>query len=135
VHEYGIMRELVARLGKDARELGGQRVMEVRLRRGSVYSEAALRRAFAALVPGTPLAGAQLVIEGFVEVRACEGCGRARRVTAADVVDHVCVCPDCGAAGHVDEAYGLEVLAVTAEETPAGGAARPASPDVAPSTS
>ena len=120
MHEYGIMRELVARLARDARSLGGQRVMEVRLRRGSAYAEEALRGAFAALVPGTPLAGAQLVIEEFAEVGACESCGRRRRVTAADVVDHVCVCPECGAACHVDETFGLEVLAVTAEEPPAG---------------
>jgi Zn finger protein HypA/HybF involved in hydrogenase expression len=120
VHEYGIMRELVTRLGKDAQALGGQRVMEVRLRRGSVYSENALRRAFASLVPGTPLAGAHLVVEEFSEIRACEGCGCQRRIAAADVTDHVYICPDCGAACHVDEAYGLEVLAVTAEEPPAG---------------
>jgi Zn finger protein HypA/HybF involved in hydrogenase expression len=120
VHEYGIMRELVARLGKDAQALGGQRVMEIRLRRGSVYSEEALRRAFATLAAGTPLAGAHLVIEEFSAIRACEACGGERRIAAEDVADHVYVCPDCGATCHVDEAYGLEVLAVTAEEPPAG---------------
>lgn len=120
MHEYGIMRELVARLGRDAAALGGQRVMEVRLRRGSVYAEEALRRAFATLTAGTPLAGARLVIEEFSALRACEGCGRERRIGAGDVAGHVFVCPDCGATCHVDDAGGLEVLAVTAEEPPAG---------------
>lgn len=121
MHEYGIVRELVARLARDVAGLGsGQKVMEVRLRCGCTYCKDSLRRAFAMVAPGTPLAEATLVIEEFSEVRACDGCGSRQRIAVEDIREHEYVCPECGTRRHVDEAYGLEVLAVTVEESPEG---------------
>jgi Zn finger protein HypA/HybF involved in hydrogenase expression len=122
MHEYGIVRDLMERIQS---ELAGRTVKQVRLRRGSTFAEAPLRQAFAILAAGTPLAGAALVVEEFSEQVLCGSCSTRRTITADDLIGHLFICPECGAAREIDEAHGLELLEVTLEEPPsrqAGGA-------------
>ena len=112
MHEYGVVRELVERILAALQD--GPGVKEVRVRRCSTFAEGPLRQAFEMLARGTPLEGAALEVEELVVEVTCGQCGISRTVTADDLVGHFYICADCGAAREIEEAHGLELLAVTA---------------------
>lgn len=116
MHEFGVAEELVREIARRAERDGVRHVREVRVRRSSVFAEGPLRQAFEILTLGTPLEGAALAVEEVSVEHVCEGCGRARRLTCDDLIGHVFICPDCGTAREIDEAHGLEVLGVTADD-------------------
>lgn len=117
MHEFGVVENLVRSLERQLAEAGVERVAVVRFRRGSAFSDDALRQAFEMLSPGTPLAGAVLQVETVNLEFACK-CGHQQVITSDDLVGHMFICPGCGAVREVDESHDLELLGVT----PASGA-------------
>jgi Zn finger protein HypA/HybF involved in hydrogenase expression len=114
MHEFGIVEGIVRGLLPQLAAQGVERVSEVHFRRGSAFSEDALRQAFAATAAGTPLAGARLKIDTVNLDYVCS-CGHQQVITSDDLEGHMFICPVCGAVHEVDEAHDLELVSVTAE--------------------
>jgi Zn finger protein HypA/HybF involved in hydrogenase expression len=89
------------------------RVSQVSFRRGSAFSEDALRQAFEVFSKDTPLQGAELLIETVNLEHRCV-CGYEQVITSDDLIGHMFVCPMCGTMREVDEAHDLELLHVVA---------------------
>ncbi len=113
MHEFSIVQQLVDQLVKEAKTRGASEVKEVHLRRGSTFAEAPLRQSFQILSENTPLQNAELVIEEFSVEYKCESCGHQQIISADDLIGHLFVCPECGAAHEIEEAHGLELVSVT----------------------
>ncbi|MCX7020294.1 MAG: hydrogenase maturation nickel metallochaperone HypA [bacterium] len=114
MHEFSIVQSLVRQLAEDAGNKGADRVLKVRLRRGSTFSEDALLQAFEVASRQTILEGAELIIETVKLDHTC-ACGHRQLVMADDLIGHMFVCPKCGeiseCAGHMD----LELIDVIIE--------------------
>jgi Zn finger protein HypA/HybF involved in hydrogenase expression len=93
---------------------GAARVTSVRFKRGSAFSEEALRQAYESLTAGTVLAGAPLQIDTVNLDFKCQ-CGHEQVVTSDDLMGHMFVCPRCGAMKEIDEAHDLELVELVAE--------------------
>ncbi|HPP00422.1 MAG TPA: hydrogenase maturation nickel metallochaperone HypA [bacterium] len=115
MHEYSIVEQIVNQILAAMREQGVDQVKLVHLRRGSTFSEEALRQAFAMLTPGTPLASAQLIIEEYTVEWTCPSCGCRQTVSADDMIGHLAVCGECGYGEGVDESHGLELVKVVVD--------------------
>lgn len=112
MHEFSIVQQLIEKLQA---ELGRQNVTvvkKVHLRRGSTFAEEPLRQAFQILSENTPLQNAELVIEEFAVEFACASCGHKQAISADDLIGHLFLCPQCGKPTEIEEAHGLELLAV-----------------------
>ncbi len=121
MHEFGITESIVTSLLADLKQKGVESVSEVQFRRGSAFSEDALRQAFGALSAGTILEGAKLSIETVNLVHNC-GCGYTQVITSDDLIGHMFVCPQCGLMREIDEAHDLELIGVKtgkSEDAPA----------------
>lgn len=114
MHEFGIVEGIVSSVLPQLEASRVTRVTEIKFRRGSAFSEQALRQAYAATTSGTPLEGVQLTIETVNLDYNCS-CGYQQVITSDDLMGHMFVCPDCGAVTEVDEAHDLELLEVVAE--------------------
>ena len=112
MHELAAVEETVTWLSGELAARGIERVTAVRFQRGSTFAEEALRQGFIMSSVGTPLEGADVVID-VAEVSVSCACGRQQAVTADDLLGHLFVCPDCGAVQEVEEADDLRVLDVT----------------------
>ena len=115
MHEYGIVESCVQQLLVELPKRGAKKVLAVRFRRGSAFSEEALRMAFAALSKDTMLEGAVLNIETVNLDYQCK-CGHKQVITSDDLVGHMYICPDCGSTREVDESHDLELLDLEIEE-------------------
>jgi Zn finger protein HypA/HybF involved in hydrogenase expression len=115
MHEFAIVqslvRELIDHLGRE----GIEKVASVRLRRGSTFSDEALRQSYLALSKGTILEGSELSVE-MVNLNFRCPCGHAQVITSDDLVGHMFVCPACGKVKEIDEAHDLELVDVVAEK-------------------
>ncbi|MCG3198034.1 MAG: hydrogenase maturation nickel metallochaperone HypA [Candidatus Omnitrophica bacterium] len=112
MHEFSIVESLVQALLPEVERAGGGKVQSVRFRRGSAFSEDALRQAFEALALGTPLEGATVDVETVNRVFNCPTCRHSQVVTSQDLMDHLFVCPKCGFVEEIEEAHDLELLEV-----------------------
>ena len=115
MHEMSVVQQMVASLDRELARQGVLRALQVRVRRASAFSEQALRQAFALYTPGTRLEGAVLEVETVDTQVTCTQCGHTETVAAEDVVNHMVVCPHCGALQLVDEAHELVLVDVTVE--------------------
>lgn len=115
-HEFSIVEAVVGGLLDTVYQHNIDRVTEVRFRRGSAFSEAALRQAFEVLSRGTPLEGAALKIDTVNLDYTCI-CGRQQVITSDDLIGHMFVCPDCGHLHEVDEAHDLEFISAVAADS------------------
>ncbi|MFB3786869.1 MAG: hydrogenase maturation nickel metallochaperone HypA [bacterium] len=115
MHEYSIVEQIVDQVLTAMREQGVERVKSVHLRRGSTFSEEALRQAYDMLTPGTPLESAELIIEEYTVEWTCPSCGHRQTVEADDMIGHLAVCGECGYGEAVDESHGLELIKVVME--------------------
>ncbi len=115
MHEMSVVQHLIESLDRELAQQGATRVLQVRLRRGSTFSEEALHQAFALYAPGTRLAEAELVVESVATRLTCDRCGHTRTVASQDVVHHLVACPSCGALQTLDEAHELTLVDVTLE--------------------
>ncbi len=114
MHEFDIVQSLIDALLPQLEERGVTKVVALRFRRGSTFSEEALQQAFTALSQGTVLEGAELIVEATETPFKCE-CGYQQVLTHDDLVGHMFVCPQCGHPQEIDEAHELELLEVIAE--------------------
>lgn len=115
MHEMSVVQHLIEALDRELARQGVRRALQVRVRRGSAFSSQALEQAFALYTPGTRLEGAALEVE-TVETRiTCTRCGHSEVVSAEDVVNHMVLCPACGALQLVDDAHELALVDVTVE--------------------
>lgn len=114
-HEFGIVDALVGGLLQQLEDEKVASVALVRFRRGSAFSEDALRQAFSALAPNTPLEKARLEIETVNLDHEC-ACGHKQVINSDDLIGHMFVCPVCGTIREVDEAHDLELLEVVVAE-------------------
>jgi hydrogenase nickel incorporation protein HypA/HybF len=113
MHELSIALGILDVAAEEAERRGG-RVTAVHLRLGllSGVVKEALRSAYELAREGTPLAGAELVVEEVPAVAYCPGCA-AERVLAA--LPELC-CPACGApTPEVVRGRELEVFALEIE--------------------
>lgn len=114
-HEFSIVESLVDNMLHQLDEADVRRVAQVRFRRGSAFSEDALRQAFSVFSQNTPLEDAKLTIETVNLTHDCE-CGHHQIITSDDLIGHMFVCPVCGILREVDEAHDLELLEVVVAE-------------------
>lgn len=110
-HEFSIVKEMMDDLLTRLDEAQIEQVLEVHFRRGSAFSEEALRQAFEVFARETPLDGAALVIDTVNLHHRCV-CGYEQVITADDLIGHMFVCPTCGTMREVEEAHDLELLHV-----------------------
>ncbi|HQH74454.1 MAG TPA: hydrogenase maturation nickel metallochaperone HypA [bacterium] len=115
MHEYSIVQQIVDQIRAAMREQGVERVQSIHLRRGSTFSEEALRQAYDMLTPGTPLENARLIIEEYAVEWTCPSCGCRQTVAADDMIGHLAVCGECGHGEMMDESHGLELIKVIVE--------------------
>jgi Zn finger protein HypA/HybF involved in hydrogenase expression len=114
MHEFGIVEGIISYVLPHLRAANVKRVSRIHFRRGSAFSEDALRQAYQATTAGTPLEGAALVIDTVNLDYACP-CGYRQVITSDDLEGHMFICPQCGHIHEVDEAHDLELLEVITE--------------------
>jgi len=114
MHEFGIVEGIVNSVLPELQQAHVKQVTKVHLRRGSAFSEDALRQAYQATTHGTLLDGAVLEIDTVNLDYTCI-CGRRQIITSDDLEGHMFICPLCGAIHEVDEAHDLEVVEIVAE--------------------
>lgn len=110
-HEFGIVNSLVSEVLKNLKQWHIAHVAEIRLRRGSAFSEDSLRQAYDSLIQGTPLQDAKLVIETINLNHECP-CGHKQVINSDDLVGHMFICPVCGTMREIEEAHDLELIKV-----------------------
>lgn len=108
--EYSLVQELVEKLLAEIKSKGLTSVKEIRLRRGSTFSEEPLQQAFHIMSENTPLEGAQLVIDAFNIEHKCKGCGYSQVLTPDDLIGNLYICPECGADVELEESRALQYL-------------------------
>jgi Zn finger protein HypA/HybF involved in hydrogenase expression len=114
MHEFGIVEGIVNNVLPQLQSSHVKQVSTVHFRRGSAFSEDALRQAYAATTVGTPLEGAALVIDTVNLDYVCP-CGYQQVITCDDLEGHMFICPTCGRIHEVDEAHDLELVEILAE--------------------
>ncbi|HEY8902059.1 MAG TPA: hydrogenase maturation nickel metallochaperone HypA [Chthoniobacterales bacterium] len=115
MHEYAIVESIVGSMLDAIQKQNPAKVVSVRFRRGSAFSEEAFHQAYGALTIGTPLAGADVEIETVNRDFDC-ACGHKQVITSDDLIGHMFACPKCGATIEVDEAHDLELVELLAED-------------------
>jgi Zn finger protein HypA/HybF involved in hydrogenase expression len=108
MHEFGIVEGIVQNV---LPQLKVSQVKQVHFRRGSAFSEDALRQAYMATTAGTPLEGATLVIDTVNLDYTCK-CGYQQVINSDDLEGHMFICPRCGDIHEVDEAHDLELVEI-----------------------
>jgi Zn finger protein HypA/HybF involved in hydrogenase expression len=111
MHEFGIVEGLVNNVLPQLKISNVRRVTRVHLRRGSAFSEDALRQAYAATTAGTVLENARLIIDTVNLDYTCT-CGYQQVITSDDLEGHMFICPLCGDVHEVDEAHDLELVEI-----------------------
>jgi Zn finger protein HypA/HybF involved in hydrogenase expression len=114
MHEFAIVQSMVQELISRLEGKGIERVTEVRFRRGSAFSDDALRQSFLAASSGTILEDSTLIIDTVNTTFHC-ACGYTQVITSDDLIGHMFVCPTCGAVTEIEEAHDVEVVEVTVE--------------------
>ncbi|MEZ4670598.1 MAG: hydrogenase maturation nickel metallochaperone HypA [Anaerolineae bacterium] len=114
MHEFGIVEGIVEHVLPRLESAQVEHVASVQFRRGSAFSEEALRQAYEAVTQGTPLEGAELLIDTVNLDYECP-CGYQQVITSDDLEGHMFICPMCGAVHEVNEAHDLELIEIVAE--------------------
>ncbi len=114
MHEFGIVEGIVNNVLPQLQTQGVKQIAQIHFRRGSAFSEDALRQAYQATTVGTPLQGAELIIDTVNLDYKCV-CGYQQIITCDDLEGHMFICPECGHVHEVDEAHDLELVEVIAE--------------------
>jgi Zn finger protein HypA/HybF involved in hydrogenase expression len=114
MHEYSIVDSIVASMLEAIKKQHVTKVISVRFKRGSAFSEEALRQAYESLTAGTILADAPVQIDTVNLNFKCL-CGHEQIATSDDLIGHMFVCPKCGATKEIDEAHDLELVELVAE--------------------
>jgi Zn finger protein HypA/HybF involved in hydrogenase expression len=114
MHEYSIVDSIVTSMLDAIKKQQATKVVSVRFKRGSAFSEEAFRQAYQSLTVGTLLAEAPVRIDTVNLDFNC-ACGHKQVITSDDLVGHMFVCPTCGATKEIDEAHDLELVELVAQ--------------------
>lgn len=114
MHEFGIVEGIVKDVLPQLEAAHVHKVSKIHFRRGSAFSEEALKQAYHATTLGTALEGADLLIDTVNLDYTCP-CGYQQVITSDDLEGHMFICPQCGHIHEVDEAHDLELIEVIAE--------------------
>ena len=114
MHEYSIVSSIVDSMLEAIQKQGATKVASVHFRRGSAFSEDALRQAYDSLTAGTILQGAPVKIDTVNLEFKCS-CGHQQTITSDDLIGHMFICPNCGVTKEIDEAHDLELVELIAE--------------------
>jgi len=114
MHEYSIVESIVTSMLDAVKEQKASKVVSVRFKRGSAFSEDAFRQAYQSLTVGTLLEPAPVTIDTVALDFNCT-CGHQQIITSDDLVGHMFVCPQCGATKEIDEAHDLELVELVAQ--------------------
>jgi hydrogenase nickel insertion protein HypA len=109
MHEYSIVASIVDSMLEAIQKQGAAKIVSVHFRRGSAFSEEALRQAYESLTTGTILEGAPVEIDTVNLDFKCP-CGHEQVITSDDLIGHMFVCPKCGATKEIEEAHDLELV-------------------------
>ncbi len=115
MHEYGVTRRILESLIAQLERENVSKVVSVRFRRSSVFSEDVLHQSFEAFRPGTPLEHAKLLVDVDLHAVNCPICGFNSVIDSSDLVGHLFVCPKCAAVQEVDGVHDLELVEVIGE--------------------
>lgn len=114
MHEFGIVEGIVNDVLPQLGLHGVKHISQIHFRRGSAFNEDSLRQAYQATTVGTPLEGAELIIDTVNLDYICDECGYEQVITSDDLEGHMFICPLCGHVHEVDEAHDLELVEVIA---------------------
>jgi len=114
MHEYSIVKSMVDSMLQSMEQQNASCATRVHFRRGSAFSEEALRQAYQALSVGTALENAEVKIDTVNLDFNCP-CGHTQVINSDDLVGHMFICPNCGATKEIDEAHDLELVELVAE--------------------
>jgi len=118
MHEFAIVeavvRETLASLSDQGVKHGD--IASLHFRRGSTFSEDALRLTFEALAEGTILENADLIID-TVNITCRCACGHEQVVTSDDLIGHMFLCPTCGTVQEAPGVHDLELIEVILNDT------------------
>lgn len=114
MHEYSIVKSIVDSMLDGIKKQNANKVVSVRFRRGSAFSEEAFRQAYQSLTTGTVLADAPVKIDTINLDFKCQ-CGHQQVINSDDLIGHMFVCPKCGVTKEIDEAHDLELIELVAE--------------------
>jgi Zn finger protein HypA/HybF involved in hydrogenase expression len=115
MHEYSIVDSIVASMLDAIKKQNATKVVSVRFKRGSAFSEEAFHQAYQALTAGTLLEKAPVKIETVNLDFNC-ACGHKQVIRSDDLTGHMFICPKCGATREIDEAHDLELVELVALE-------------------
>ena len=114
MHEYSIVESIVTSMLDAIEKQKATKVVSVRFKRGSAFSEDAFRQAYQSLTVGTILEQAPVKIDTVNLDFKCD-CGHNQVITSDDLVGHMFICPQCGMTKEIDEAHDLELVELVAE--------------------
>jgi Zn finger protein HypA/HybF involved in hydrogenase expression len=114
MHEYSIVDSIVTSMLDGIKKQKATKVVSVRFKRGSAFSEEAFLQAYASLTVGTILEKAPVVIDTVNLDFNCT-CGHRQVGHSDDLVGHMFICPKCGATKEIDEAHDLELVELVAQ--------------------
>lgn len=115
MYEFPTVERLVQTLDKQLEAAGVNRVQEVRVRKGDIFSELELREAYRKFADRTRLKGSQLIVDEGNFVHYCPECGHTHAIKDEDLVGHLFICPECGEALRFDEFEELELVGYTCD--------------------
>jgi len=115
MHEFAVTEHIIINLIDQLKQEQVTKVTNVHFRRSSAFSEEVLRQSFNVFSRGTPLEGAELVVDVAVLNTSCPCCGYSTRIDSHYLFGHMFICPKCGEVREIAEAHDLELLEVTAE--------------------
>lgn len=111
MHEFSIVEAMITQVVAKLPTAKRGDVQALRFRRGSTFSEDALRQAFEMVSKGTILENTALLVETVNHHYHCV-CGYEQVITSDDLTGHMYVCPQCGTVAEIDEAHDLTLLEV-----------------------
>ena len=118
MHEFAIVesivRETLTLLSNQGITQG--EVAMLHFRRGSTFSEDALRLTFEALSQGTILDKADLIID-TVDITCRCACGHVQTVSSDDLIGHMFLCPACGTVQEAPGVHDLDLIEVILTDT------------------
>jgi len=115
MHEYSLVKSLIAQLARELQAKNVHSVRSLRLRLGSTMTESSIRQAFTMLAPGTLFQNSQLLVDPFDVTHTCPICSRVDVIHHDDLLGHVFICPDCRTAMEIDEAHDIRVTEVAVD--------------------
>ena len=118
MHEFAIVESIVCETLTLLSDKGIKQgdVATLHFRRGSTFSEDALRLTFEALAQGTILENADLIID-TVNITCRCSCGHEQIVSSDDLIGHMFLCSACGTVQEAPGVHDLELIEIILHDT------------------